>query len=199
MMAKILITWAGHGPTAEVADRSCGRVGPGHSGSGARARDAWHYDAVIVGSDPSSSLGSRRGELSQGPGTRSRGAPDGHDGAVRIGLHVAQNVHRLAFAIGTAATVFGWEATEYPLGAQHHDGPELSPTVAERTLGCGGLRTGVTGPRTHRPTGATGSIRAVGSAARDPWCVGPADRRPRGEVEEASRSRLRRLDERRSA
>jgi len=121
MMAEILITWAGSSePTAEVADLLAAELrDAGHQvtlSSADRARDAWHYDAVIVGSDlrhhhwdrdAVSYLRDQAPDLAERPTFLFTTVPYGSDSTS------PQNVHRLAFAIGTALpTVFGWEATD---------------------------------------------------------------------------------------
>ena len=121
MMAKILIAWAGaRGLAADVADLVADEfVGAGHQVTVApadRARDAWHYDAVIVGSDIGhhhwdrdavTYLRDQAPDLAERPTFLFTTMPYGSDSTS------PQNVHRLAFAIGTALpTVFGWEPTE---------------------------------------------------------------------------------------
>jgi menaquinone-dependent protoporphyrinogen oxidase len=125
MMAEILITWAGSSeqtaePTAEVAELVATELRDvGHRVTMApadRARDAWHYDAVVVGSDlhhhhwARDAVGYLRDQapdLAERPTFLFTAVPHGSDSTS------PQNVHRLAFAIGTALpTVFGWEATD---------------------------------------------------------------------------------------
>ncbi|HEU4546943.1 MAG TPA: flavodoxin domain-containing protein [Microlunatus sp.] len=120
-MAKILITWAGSTElTSDVADLVAAELrDTGHQVTlvpAERARDAWHYDAVIVGSDirhhhwareAVSYLRDQAPDLAERPTFLFTAVPYGSDSTS------PQNVHRLAFAIGTALpTVFGWEATD---------------------------------------------------------------------------------------
>jgi menaquinone-dependent protoporphyrinogen oxidase len=121
MMAEILITWAGSpGQVEDVADLVAAElVAAGHRVTVApadRARDAWHYDAVIVGSDLRHHhwdrdavcyLRDQAPDLAERPTFLFTTVPYGSDSTS------PQNVHRLAFAIGTALpTVFGWQATD---------------------------------------------------------------------------------------
>ena len=121
MMAEILITWAGSIElTAEVADLVAAELrDAGHQitlTSADRARDARHYDAVIVGSDLRHHhwhrdavcyLRDQAPDLAERPTFLFTAVPHGSDSTS------PQNVHRLAFAVGTALpTVLGSEATD---------------------------------------------------------------------------------------